>query len=95
MKKLLIWRTTVVSNFLFLTMHIPLLQGDLWGLIKNERKLKLPVCIRTRTGRRLTLSGLMAQTLLLFMIFFWSCEPIDEDVSYVSRLMKMFHTKKN
>jgi hypothetical protein len=95
MKKLLIWRTTVVSNFLFLTMHIPLLQGDLWGLIKNERKLKLPVCIRTRTGRRLTLSGLMAQTLLLFMMIFWSCEPIDEDVSYEEKLTVFANLEAN
>jgi hypothetical protein len=31
-------RMLVVSNYYFLTLHIPLLDGDLWGLIENERK---------------------------------------------------------
>jgi len=30
-----------VNNFDFIALYIPLLEGDLWGLIKNERKLKL------------------------------------------------------
>ena len=36
-----------LSHFHFLTFFIPLLQGDLWGLIKNERKLKLRLTLAT------------------------------------------------